>query len=76
MTDAENRLRLIGTEELLKMVPYTIQHIGRLEKQGTFPSRVKLSRRRVAWVYSEVVAWVESRIVAREDSKIGTKNRF
>ena len=62
----EQSERLIDRDELLQMVPYTIQHIYRREKAGTFPRRVKLGANRVAWVLSEVVAWMEARMAERQ----------
>jgi prophage regulatory protein len=32
------------------MVPYTPQHILRLEKEGKFPRRVQVGPNRVAWL--------------------------
>lgn len=58
--------RLIGRDELLKMVPYTIQHIYRKEKAGTFPRRVRVGTNRVAWLHSEVVAWIARCVGERE----------
>lgn len=58
--------QLIKRAELLKMVPYTIQHIYRLEKAGTFPKRVKLGAHKVVWVRAEVVAWLRARMKERE----------
>lgn len=59
------RERLIGRDELLQMVPYTIQHIYRREKAGTFPKRVRIGGNRVAWVLSEVTAWMGERMAER-----------
>lgn len=58
-------LRMIGRKELLNLVPFTIQHIYRLEKAGVFPGRVKVGRRRVAWVFVEVEQWLNSRMAER-----------
>jgi prophage regulatory protein len=58
--------RLISRDELLSMVPYTIQHIYRKEKAGTFPRRVHVGANRVAWVHSEILAWMQVRIKQRE----------
>ena len=44
---------------------YTIQHIYRKEKNGTFPKRVRIGPNRVGWVESEVAAWVQQRIAER-----------
>jgi prophage regulatory protein len=57
--------RLINRDELLKMVPYTIQHIYRREKAGTFPRRVRLGPNRVAWLETEVLEWINARVNAR-----------
>ena len=54
--------RLIGKRELLSLVPYTIQHIYRMEKKARFPKRVRLSENRVAWVESEVREWIAVRL--------------
>ena len=54
-------VRLISKRELCRMVPYSAQHILRLEKVGRFPRRVRLGARRVAWILAEVEAWVAQR---------------
>ena len=58
--------RLITKRELCKMVPYTPQHILRLEKEGKFPHRVQVGPNRVAWLEAEVEAWVAARVAERE----------
>jgi prophage regulatory protein len=56
---------LISKKQLLLMVPYTCQHIARLEKAGKFPRRVPIGENRVAWVLSEVRAWIAARKAKR-----------
>ena len=51
--------------ELKRLVPYSIQHILRLEKRGLFPCRVAIGINRVAWVRSEVTEWIEMRLRQR-----------
>ena len=58
-------VQLIARLELLKLVPYTIRHIYRMEKAGKFPARVKVGANRVAWVQSEVLRWLELRVAGR-----------
>ena len=58
-------IQLITRPELLKLVPYTIRHIYRMEKVGKFPARVKVGANRVAWVRSEVLRWLELRVANR-----------
>ena len=60
--------RLITKTELCRIVPYTPQHILRLEKRGLFPRRVQVGPNRVAWLLSEIEQWVEARIAERDCS--------
>lgn len=52
--------------ELRRLVPYSMQHILRLEKRGQFPARVAIGTNRVAWVRTEVMAWIETRMRLRQ----------
>ena len=61
-------VHLITRPELLKLVPYTIRHIYRMEKAGKFPARVKVGANRVAWVQSEVQRWLELRVAGRRQA--------
>ncbi|OAN48447.1 AlpA family transcriptional regulator [Paramagnetospirillum marisnigri] len=60
--------RLVSKKELKSVcgIPYTPQHIGRLEAAGKFPKRVNLGPDRVAWVMSEVDVWVSECIAERD----------
>lgn len=53
--------RIITKRELRQMVPYTPQHILRLEKLGRFPKRIRFGERRVGWLLSDVEAWIAAR---------------
>jgi len=63
--------KLVTKKELRTVcgIPYTPQHIARLEKAGRFPKRIQLGQNRVAWVLSEVDAWIAKRISERDTSK-------
>ena len=63
--------RLIGKDELLERVPYSPQHLLRLENQGRFPKRIHLGPNRVAWVESEIAEWIRSRMRARAGPDTG-----
>jgi prophage regulatory protein len=41
--------------------PFTRQHLGRLEKRGLFPKRVRLGPNTVAWREDELLDWAEER---------------
>lgn len=58
--------RLITRAELRSIVPYTPQHILRLEKRGLFPRRVQVGANRVAWLLSEIEEWIAARAAERE----------
>jgi prophage regulatory protein len=60
---------LITWRELRDLVPYTRQHVLRLEKKGKFPRRVHVGDARIAWVRNEVERWMASRVEARDRSQ-------
>ena len=63
---------LVSKKELKSLgIPYSFQHIARLEKAGQFPKRIQLGQCRVAWVYSEVCEWITARIAKREPASGG-----
>lgn len=53
--------RIVSKKELRQMVPFTPQHILRLEKQGRFPRRIRLGERRVGWRLTDIEAWLDAR---------------
>jgi prophage regulatory protein len=60
--------KLVSKKELKSLfgVPYSFQHIHRLELAGQFPKRVQLGQCRVAWVAAEVQTWVDERVAKRD----------
>lgn len=58
-------MRIISKRQLKEMIPYSMQHIARLEKAGQFPKRVQLGPNRVGWIESEVLDWIQKRMDAR-----------
>lgn len=58
--------RLITKKQLRSIVPYTPQHVLRLEKKGKFPRRVQVGANRVAWLLHEIEGWLAERIAARD----------
>ena len=53
---------IINKKQLALIVPYSPQHILRLEKLGKFPKRIKIGERRVGWRLSDVEAWLAERM--------------
>ena len=61
---------LVSKKELKALgIPYSFQHIARLEKAGQFPKRVQLGPCRVAWCYQEVCDWVANKVALRDRTK-------
>lgn len=53
--------RIITKRELREMVPYSPQHILRLEKRGVFPKRIVIGPGRVGWRLSDIETWLAQR---------------
>jgi prophage regulatory protein len=62
--------KLVSKKELKSLfgVPYSFQHIARLELAGRFPKRITLGQCRVAWIANEVQAWVDERVAQRDST--------
>ncbi|MHB1100996.1 MAG: helix-turn-helix transcriptional regulator [Burkholderiales bacterium] len=62
-----SNIKLVSKKELRSVygIPYSFQHIARLEHQGQFPKRLRLGACRVAWVVEEVESWIAVRIAQR-----------
>lgn len=58
-------LVILSWKDVQSLVPYTKQHIARLERAGKFPQRVRLGAGRVGWLYVEVEAWIQARLAER-----------
>lgn len=56
---------LIRSTELARLIPYSGNHIRRLEAAGQFPKRVRIGANRVGWVRAEVEQWLADRIGGR-----------
>ena len=59
--------KLVSKKELKSLfgIPYSFQHIARLEAAGRFPKRIQLGQNRVAWLWEEVEAWIDERVAHR-----------
>lgn len=53
--------RIVTKKELKMIVPYSAQHILRLEKDGRFPRRIQIGIRRVGWRLSDIEKWLADR---------------
>lgn len=65
---AQYQKQVVSKKELKTVcgIPYSGQHIARLEVAGAFPKRIRLGQNRVVWLLSEVEAWLDARIALRD----------
>ena len=54
--------RIITKRQLRLIVPYSVQHLLRLERKGKFPKRIQIGARRVGWYLSDVESWLQQRV--------------
>jgi len=55
----------------VKGIPFTIQHLGRLERRERFPRRVKIGLRLVGWFEDELDAYLEAQAAKRLKQRSG-----
>jgi prophage regulatory protein len=62
--------QVVSKKELKQVcgIPYSPQHIARLEAAGSFPKRIRLGQNRVVWLVSEIEEWLAARIKSRDAS--------
>lgn len=66
MAEHRNELpALISSDQIRSWAPYSLNHLRRLEAQGSFPKRVRIGANRVAWVREEIDDWLQCRIAER-----------
>ena len=61
---------LIVADEIAQRIPYSQNHLRRLEAQGSFPKRVRIGANRVAGVRQEIDSWIEARLNARNGGDV------
>lgn len=60
--------RFLSLKTVLDRVPYSANHLARLEATGDFPKRIKLSPNRVVWVEEEIDEYQERKIRERNEA--------
>ena len=55
------REQLLGEKEVTKMVDLSRVTLWRMQRDGEFPQRRQIGRRRVGWLRSEVEEWMRTR---------------
>lgn len=52
--------RLLFVEDVERLTGLNNLTLWRMEKEGLFPMRRKMGKRRVCWLESDIAAWVDS----------------
>ena len=60
MTNSENR-PFLTIKEVSKLIGLSVSTINRLIKKGEFPSKVKLSPRRIVFMRYEIQEWIDNK---------------
>jgi len=61
--DNRSHEKYVDKKGLKQYVPLSEVTIWRMEARGEFPKRRQISKRRVAWLLSEVMEWVTAQQV-------------
>jgi prophage regulatory protein len=54
--------RLLTIKDVSNLVRLSESHIRRLVRAGEFPKSIKISKRRIVWLGSDIEAFIQSRI--------------
>ena len=60
MTNSENR-PFLTIKEVSKLIGLSVSTINRLVKKGDFPSKVKISPRRMVFMKKELEGWINKK---------------
>lgn len=59
--------RVMRKKEVLATVGLSDVSVWRLERDGSFPRRIKLGGNSVGWLQSEIFGWLEQKAAERAD---------
>lgn len=57
-------MKILRPGQLADMLGVSKTTLWRMEKRGELPQRIKISRRAVGWLESDIKEWLESRPTA------------
>lgn len=70
MVTPTEELRFIRRREVARLTGFSEGRICEMEKLGTFPRSVRLSRRSLAYIEAEVRRWMQERVDERDFSRL------
>ena len=67
---------LLSKRAVLKQIPISGATLARRVAAGAFPRPVRIGKRRVAWVQSEVSDWLAARMEERSSTRLAEPSSF
>jgi prophage regulatory protein len=67
MNDAPPSLRILRSDEVDRLTGTHPSQRARLEGDGKFPMRVKITNKSVGWIEGEILAWIKGRMALRDE---------
>ena len=61
-----DNMQLLNRKQVANRTNLSLSTIKRLEKEGRFPRRIKVTQFRVAWLASEIDDWIGQRVAERD----------
>ena len=63
-------MKILKAKEVASMINLSRVTIWRLEKEGKFPQRIRISTKRIGWLEDEVTKWIEKRPRVVSESEV------
>ena len=63
-------MKILKAREVALMTNLSRVTIWRLENEGKFPQRIKISTKRIGWLEDEVTKWIEKRPRIANESEV------
>ena len=60
--------KILRPQAVVKMVGLSRSTLWRMENEGLFPARRKISKAAIGWLESEVLKWMAERVKVKESS--------
>ena len=63
-------MKILKAKEVASMINLSRVTIWRLEKEGKFPQRIRISTKRIGWLEDEVTKWIKKRPRVVSESEV------
>ena len=63
-------MKILKAKEVASMINLSRVTIWRLENEGKFPQRIRISTKRISWLEDEVTKWIEKRPRVVSESEV------